>query len=104
MSQLLSISSNLHNGGVLPNPQLNVIHLSDEERSRGDEEGGPVHVHRGSDRKDKPLRKKGDNNRDLTHLETLGSTRLLVMHLKDTGRAAALGSFVFDKYHKGVLT
>ena len=26
-----------------------------------------------------------------THLETLGSTRLLVMHLKDTGRAAALG-------------
>ena len=25
-----------------------------------------------------------------THLETLGSTRLLVIHLKDTGRAAAL--------------
>ena len=34
----------------------------------------------------------GEGETMLTHLETLGSTRLLVMHLKDTGRAAALGN------------
>ena len=35
---------------------------------------------------------KGEEKRIWTHFETLGSTRLLVMHLKDTGRAAALGN------------
>ena len=29
---------------------------------------------------------------NLPHFETLGSTRLFVIHLKDTGRAAALGN------------
>ena len=43
-----------HDRGVVAEAELDAVHLSDEDGVGGDEEGGPVHVHRGADGQDEP--------------------------------------------------
>ena len=44
---------NLHNGGVGPSVERDVVHLRDEDGGDSDKERGAVHVDRGADGQDK---------------------------------------------------